>query len=532
MANYAPSDLRTRRATGFGDSTSAWAPSSGGQNYSGGGGNCGGGQGGSSYGGYGVQGGQNNGTSDDGKEPGIFQMSRERQLTLVLLFLTAACLHADQNLAAPNLSAIAIDFEMTPMQKDSRLGGLVQFGFFLIGGTVSIFIGPAADQFDRVYVLCGVLLCGCIPSLLMSFLVPSSKAGFFYFFLARICTGVAIGGSFPVLFSLSADVFPASQRALISGAISAAGNIGSAVGALMAGVVGPKYGWRTPFTCVSVPTLICAALCAAFLNDPRTAKKRKAKQEAGVANEAYSAWLGGQDVIGEGHISIADLDLTKFQKVLSMQTNMIVFSQALPGCIPISVIVTFLADYLATDQGMSVQASTSVTAVFGVSCLCFGIAGGALGQTLYNQRKKDNFVWLMACGMIAASFPFMALVNAPKSLITSSSGRPTFLAFFLAVCGGCAAVAGPNIRLVLMNVNPSERRGTVFSAFTLCDDLGKGLGPTVVVTLVSIFGRRTAFTVAFFGWWVSAVIISRLVKTLPTDASRGGDSVLPTNKHV
>eukprot|EP00971_Amphidinium_carterae_P123444 2444821-Amphidinium_carterae.1 len=31
------------------------------------------------------------------------------------------------------------------------------------------------------------------------------QAGFFYFFLARICTGVAIGGSFPVLFSLCAE---------------------------------------------------------------------------------------------------------------------------------------------------------------------------------------------------------------------------------------------------------------------------------------------------------------------------------------
>ena len=40
-------------------------------------------------------------------------------------------------------------------------------------------------------------------------------------------------------------------------------------------------------------------------------------------------------------------------------------------------------------------------------------------------------------------------------------------------------LAGPNIRAVLMNVNPSERRGTVFSAFTLCDDLGKGLGPSI-----------------------------------------------------
>merc|ERR1712110_1170294 len=143
------------------------------------------------------------------------------------------------------------------MQKDSRLGGLVQFGFFLIGGSVSLLIGPAADQFDRITVLFSVVLCGCIPSLVMSLTVPSSKAGFFYFFLSRICTGIAIGGSFPVLFSLAADIFPASQRANISSAIASAGNIGAALGGLMSGIVGPKFGWRRPFSCVAVPALTC-----------------------------------------------------------------------------------------------------------------------------------------------------------------------------------------------------------------------------------------------------------------------------------
>ena len=47
-----------------------------------------------------------------------------RKVTFVLLFVTAMCLHADQNLAAPNLSQIANDFEMTPMQKDGSLRDL------------------------------------------------------------------------------------------------------------------------------------------------------------------------------------------------------------------------------------------------------------------------------------------------------------------------------------------------------------------------------------------------------------------------
>jgi len=358
----------------------------------------------------------------------------------------------------------------------------------------------------------------------MSLMVPASKGGFFYFLLARVCTGIAIGGSFPVLFSLSADVFPASQRATIVGAINSAGQIGAALGALMAGLVGPRYGWRVPFTCVSVPALVCITLVRIFLQDPRTVRKAKAAREE-ITNHSYSAWAGGADV-GVGHMSIEDLDLTKFQKVLSVRSNMIVFVQALPGCIPISVIVTFLADYLATEQGMAVQASTAVTAVFGISCMVFGLSGGVVGESLFS-RKKEQFCLLICSSMVLAAFPFMTLVHSPQAMVTTSSGRPTYFAFFLALCGGCAAIAGPNIRLILMNINPSERRGTVFSAFTLCDDLGKGLGPTVVVTLVSIFGRRSAFTLAFAGWWVSAAVLLALRGSLAGDAQRGGDSLLP-----
>merc|ERR1711957_925066 len=99
------------------------------------------------------------------------------------------------------------------------------------------------------------------------------------------------------------------------------------------------------------------------------------------------------------------------------------------------------------------------------------------------------------------------------------------------MCGGTAALAGPNVRVILMNVNPSDRRGTVFSAFTLCDDLGKGLGPTAVVTLIAICGRRMAFTLAFMGWWVSGIVVLQLRRSLQLDSSRGGDSILPTNKN-
>lgn len=454
-------------------------------------------------------------------------MSPELRKTFVLLLVTAMCLHADQNLAAPNLSAIANDFQMTPMQKDTRLGGLVQFGFFLIGGAVSLLAGPATDQIDRVTMLSAVVLSGCVPSLVMSLLVPSSKAGFFYFFLARICTGVAIGGSFPVLFALAADVFPASQRPFVSACISAATNVGAAVGGLMSGIVGPRLGWRMPFRFVSIPALACAIIVRLVLVDPRSEKrKERAREDAAMANPAFSAWMGGEDANPAGYIRMEELDFTKFQRVLHVRTNMLIFAQSLPGCIPIACIVTFLADYLAVEQGMSVQASTAVTAVFGVSCLCFAVSGGLFGAQVYSKRKEKLPVLIGTMTCVAA-IPFILLVNSPQSAVTSASGRPTVWAFFLALLGGCGAVAGPNIRAILMNVNDAETRGTVFSAFTLFDDLGKGLGPSIIVAVTSVLGRRLAYTMAFSLWWLSGAVLISLKEPLAKDVARCSGSLLP-----
>mmetsp|Transcript_101705 Transcript_101705/g.283170 ORF Transcript_101705/g.283170 Transcript_101705/m.283170 type:complete len:528 (-) Transcript_101705:167-1750(-) len=523
MASFSAADLRTRR------------PNTGGSGWSASGT-------GGSWGGSGADGAQGGGGPDaqwhrpsaipggrvaPGEGGGEKSMPRELRGTFILLLVTAICLHADQNLAAPNLSAIAEDFQMTPLQKDTRLGGMVQFGFFLIGGAVSLVVGPATDQIDRVTMLSAVVLSGCVPSLAMSLWVPSTKAGFFYFFLARICTGVAIGGSFPVLFSLTADIFPASQRSFVSACISAATNIGAAVGGMMAGIVGPRFGWRSPFKIVAFPALACAVLVRVLLVDPRTERREKrAKEASAVENPAFAAWMGGEEASPAGYVRMEELDFTKFRRILDVRTNMLVFAQALPGCIPLSCIVTFLADYLAVEQGMKVQASTAVTAVFGVSCLCFAVSGGIFGQRLYS-RRKDKLPLLIGTTTSLAALPFIILVNSPRSAVTSASGRPTAWAFLLALTGGCAAVAGPNIRAILMNVNDSEVRGTVFSAFTLFDDLGKGLGPSIIVAATSVLGRRLSYTLAFSLWWLSGAILLSMRDSLPRDAARSASSLLP-----
>jgi len=435
-----------------------------------------------------------------------FHLNSSLRYTFGLILLTSMFLHADQNLAAPSLTAIARDFRMTDAEKDSKLGGLVQFGFFLIGGFVSIFIGPLADKMDRATLLSLVVIAGSLPCLLTLW-IPDSRSGFWFFFAARVTTGISIGGSFPVLYSLCGDLFPSSQRSFVAACVGASCNIGAALGGVMAGIVGPLYGWRVPFAVVAVPAIALAVLVKFTLKDPRAGKKSEVQ-----THEWVNAWAGGRSVdpnaINAGYINLEELDMSKFKDVGKIPVNKWLFLQAIPGCIPISVIVTFLSDYLTVQQRMDVKASTGITAVFGISCLIFSFQGGAIGQRLWNTNKNMFFNVLAICNFCAA-FPFIALINLPFYQITTDYGKPTWLAYFLAALGGITAFAGPNIRAVFMNVNPSEIRGTVFSAFTLCDDLGKGFGPSIIVLLISAFGRRLAFTIAFLLWCVSSGLLYR-----------------------
>jgi len=282
---------------------------------------------------------------------------------------------------------------------------------------------------------------------------------------------------------------------------------------------------------VAIPSLVFAVLVRLLLKDPRTVKREKrAREEAATSNPAFSAWMGGAEASPSGYVRMEELDFTKFMRILDLRTNMLVFAQSLPGCIPLSCIVTFLADYLSVEQGMQVQASTAVTATFGVSCLCFAVSGGLFGQRIYSKRK-DLLPLLIGCTTCFAPIPFIILVNSSRSSVTTDAGRPTVWALFLALLGGVSATAGPNIRAILMNVNDSEVRGTVFSAFTLFDDLGKGIGPSIIVAMTAVFGRRASYTLAFSLWWVSAVLLLSLRKTLPADAARSGGSFLPLTKN-
>ena len=202
----------------------------------------------------------------------------------------------------------------------------------------------------------------------------------------------------------------------------------------------------------------------------------------------------------------------KLREVLESRTALLVYLQGIFGCIPWSILIVFMTDYLAFDLQMNIHRSSLVMLLFGVGATVGQVAGGFAGQVLFNKDPVYQ-VAMIATTCTLGSIPMLSIVNyEPRE-----THDLAFYAFFF--CGGTlAAVAGPNIRSILQNVTRPENRGLAFALYTLADDVGRGGGPFLVSQLIMLFdNRRAAFTVGMLAWVVGGFLCAMMVYTYKVD---------------
>lgn len=74
--------------------------------------------------------------------------------------LVGQLLSADQNLLAPNLTAVADDFGFNADQRDKYLGGVISAAFFLLGAPAALIVGYLSDVTKRTHLLFWVVILG------------------------------------------------------------------------------------------------------------------------------------------------------------------------------------------------------------------------------------------------------------------------------------------------------------------------------------------------------------------------------------
>lgn len=427
-------------------------------------------------------------------EPKTALPGRAELPALVLLALTCVFLYADQNLMAPNLSAIAQDLGLDETERDVKLGGHIALAFWLLGGTVTLLVGWLTDRLPRRRLFVGVLLLGEIPCLLTGFVQTYEQL-----FWCRALTGIGLGGALPLAFSMIGDWFPARARPAACAALGFSMGLGMGGGQLLAGMVGPEWGWRLPFILVAAPNLVLALVFGAIAREPTR----------GGGEEALA------ELVASGHGYGGRIDWSQWRRIFAVRTNVLTLSQALLGAVPWGVFFVFMTDFYAQDKGFGVRQGTLIVMASGITALLGGLAGGFLGARLYRRRPRD-LPLLCAVTTTLGVVPTLAMINYPSQVGVAAPGLAVPVLLSLAT-GLLIAVTGPNIRAVLLDANPPEVRGSVFSLYTLCNDLGMGLGPAVVAGLIAWQDRQVALNLAVGFWLLAGVLLFGVVRTFPAD---------------
>lgn len=409
------------------------------------------------------------------------RMSARDKFTLALLVLISVFLYADMNAITPVVTNIMEEYGIAENQI-----GLIGSAFTLVGAAVSIIFGLLADRTSRKRLLAFVVLVGEIPCFL---------TGFEYFtqtyeqlLILRILTGLGVGGIFPITFSLIGDYFNSRHRPMAAALVGAAWGIGEMAGGIMAGFLAGPFGWRMPFIVAAAPNFVLVPLFLLIAREP-----------ARGAQEAQVQELMAQGIEYKEKIRISDL-----KYVLTNKTNILGYLQGIPGSIPWGILPFYLIAYYEVIQGFSKEMGTMIFTLFGVGATIGGILGGWLGQVVY--KKDPRYMPLLAgTTVLVGIVPTMFLLNVswPTDPGLVDWLLPVAFAIF---AGALITVAGPNIKSILLNVNPPEHRGTVFALHNIFDCIGKGLGPLIGGYLILNMGYT--FTVYFSAlMWIPCGIL-------------------------
>jgi MFS transporter, Spinster family, sphingosine-1-phosphate transporter len=141
--------------------------------------------------------------------------------------------------------------------------GLLTTVFFVFYMCAAPFMGPLSVRFSRKRVIVAGALVWSAATLLTAFTKNFDE-------LLIRHTLVGLGEASFVILSPTfvADMFPVEKRGRVMGVFYLAIPVGTALGYLLGGFMGPKYGWRAPFYVGAAPGVLLALLLL-FIPEPK-----------------------------------------------------------------------------------------------------------------------------------------------------------------------------------------------------------------------------------------------------------------------
>ncbi|MGE5571672.1 MAG: MFS transporter [Clostridia bacterium] len=418
-------------------------------------------------------------------------MSRREKWTLAVLVMISVWLFADQNAMNPVVREIMAEYRI-----DEREIGIIGSAFTILGALVSMFFGYFTDRFSRKKLLAFTVLLGEIPCFMTG--LRAFTGTYEQLLILRILTGLGVGGIFPITFSLVGDYFSAEHRATAIAFVSTAWGIGEMLGQVMPGFLAGTYGWRLPFIIAAAPNFVLVPIFMLIAREPKRGAREKELA----------------DILKQGFEYTERIKLRDLKAVLANKTNLLGFVQGIPGSIPWGLIPFFLVPFYE-GKGFTKEFATTLTLILGLGATAGGLLGGWAGDKIF-QRSPRALPLFCAAAVLGGVGPGYVIMNMQ---LTPNMGLRALAVPLVAslLTGVIVTIPSANIKAMLINVNPPERRGSVFGIHNISDSLGRGIGPFLGGMLIRSHGYLYAMLFAILMWIPCAVLYGAMALTIDGD---------------
>ncbi|HKC52015.1 MAG TPA: MFS transporter [Myxococcota bacterium] len=161
------------------------------------------------------------------------------------------------------LSILAEDIRKEIELSDTALGFLSGIAFALFYTFAGLPIARWADTGSRRTIISLALFVWSGMTALTGL-----AQGFGQLVAARVGVGIGEAGGSPPSHSLISDLYPPERRATALAIYSLGIPIGGALGSILGGWLGQKYGWRIAFMAVGIPGALLAVIVRLTLREP------------------------------------------------------------------------------------------------------------------------------------------------------------------------------------------------------------------------------------------------------------------------
>ena len=357
--------------------------------------------------------------------------------------------------------------------------GVVTAVTFLVTAVAAVGWAYAGDRTNRKRVL---MLGTVVWSLGAGF---TATAGTYpVFFAAQMIAAIGLGAVASVGFSVVSDLITPRRRGLVMSLWGLSQGVGTLAGTLVGGQLGASD-WRRPFELLAVLGVV-ATVAYFFTYDIRRGQSEPELAEVFAAGAEY-----------EHRISRADLP-----GILRRRSNLWLVLQGLTAQATFGSLVWLprlfqaKAEAQGFDEARAIQIGSLLATLFQLGGV-LSIVGGLIGDR-WQRRDPGGRAKAAAIGILAGVPFYVALFFAPLHLPTPDApfvrvfAEPTLWVSLLTafVALGLTSANSPNWFALLVDVNPPEHRGTVYSLGNLVNGVGRGAGNSLVAAVFNGLAAR------------------------------------------